>query len=420
MDEKAFDIISFYGDNSNYNYAQGYDAFSKSLIHDFPEEKEAIIKYCETLQEVCTRFPLYNLRVGDYMQKSEFLEVDTKTFIESLTSNKRLQNVLAGNNPLYAGIGNKTPIYVHALVLNSYIESSYRLVNGGSQLAKLLCKIILDNGGVIKNRTEVTKLVVEDGIVSHVETSGGTTFSGDYFISNIHPAKTLELTESDQIRHAYRSRIKGLENSISAFILNITLKPGMWKYENSNYYCYLNDDVWDTMDHDDQNWPLSYALFYSGLRKDKEYAEGMTIMAYMRMEEVEKWKNTYTTVGRPGARGSDYDEFKRQKSEKLIDVIEMKFPNLRKAIKNYYASTPLTFRDYMGTDDGSIYGIAKDYKDPLKTFISPRTRIDNLLLTGQNINLHGVLGVSISSLVTCSILLGMNELIKKIDDAQIE
>ena len=74
----------------------------------------------------------------------------------------------------------------------------------------------------------------------------------------------------------------------------------------------------------------------------------------------------------------------------------------------------------MGTHDGSIYGIAKNYKDPLKTFISPRTRIPNLLFTGQNINLHGVVGVAISSLVTCSELLGMEQLVKMINDAQEE
>ena len=110
----------------------------------------------------------------------------------------------------------------------------------------------------------------------------------------------------------------------------------------------------------------------------------------------------------------------KRKAEKLLDVVEVKFPGLKAAMLNYYTSTPLTFRDYMGTDDGSIYGIAKDYKDPLKTFISPRTKVENLLLTGQNINLHGVLGVTISSVVTCSVILGMPEIIKKIDDAQIE
>ena len=379
LDEKAFDKIHFYTDEKEYSYSQGYALFSKSLLEAFPNEKEAIEKYCLTLQDVCEKFPLYNLRQGDYMEKSIYLEIDTKTFIESLTEDKRLQNVLGGNNPLYAGIGDKTPIYVHALVVNSYIESSYRLINGGSQIAKLLSKIITNNGGIIKNRTEIKKFVVENNRVAYAEAADGKCYEGDYFISNIHPAKTLQLADTEFIRPAYRNRINSLENSVSAFIINITLKPGQYKYVNTNYYCYLEDDVWNSMEYTDESWPLSYALFFSGMPKQTEFAEGMTIMAYMKFSEVSEWKNTFNTVGKPSDRGLEYDAFKKRKAEKLLDVVEVKFPGLKAAMLNYYTSTPLTFRDYMGTDDGSIYGIAKDYKDPLKTFISPRT-IDFQLL----------------------------------------
>ena len=72
----------------------------------------------------------------------------------------------------------------------------------------------------------------------------------------------------------------------------------------------------------------------------------------------------------------------------------------------------------MGTDDGSIYGVDKDYRDPLRSFVSPHTKVDNLLLTGQNINLHGVLGVTVSALITCSFITGLPYLLNKIEDAQ--
>jgi all-trans-retinol 13,14-reductase len=90
---------------------------------------------------------------------------------------------------------------------------------------------------------------------------------------------------------------------------------------------------------------------------------------------------------------------------------------LRKAIKSYYTATPLSYRDYIGNDDGSLYGIAKDYRNPLKTFISPRTKIPNLYLTGQNLNLHGVLGAAMSGLVTCVALMGNESVIEKIKNA---
>ena len=420
LDEEAFDRIVFYDDGKEYKYAQGYDKFAATLLSDFPGEKEAIDKYCETLQSICKSFPLYQLRIGNYAAKSSFLEVDTKAFIESLTSNKRLQNVLGGNNGLYAGIGDKTPIYVHALVLNSYIESSYRFVDGGSQIAKLLSRIITGGGGTIKKHTDIKKIVANQTLVEYIEAADGTKFYGDYFISNAHPNQTLKMLDSEIIRKAYRNRISGLENSLSAFILNITLKPKSFKYQKTNYYCFLNDDVWTSMNYTEENWPLSYCLFYSASSKSEEYAEAITLMAYMRYDEVEKWKDTFNTVLHPNSRGEDYEEYKRKKAEKLIDVAEKKFPGLRNSIIGYYSSTPLSFRDYLGTEDGSLYGIAKDYKDPLRTFISPRTKIPNLLLTGQNINLHGVLGVSVSSVVTCAEIVGIQNLIDKIDHAQTQ
>lgn len=78
-------------------------------------------------------------------------------------------------------------------------------------------------------------------------------------------------------------------------------------------------------------------------------------------------------------------------------------------------ATPLTYRDYQGTADGSMYGIEKNWTDPLKTFIAPRTRLTNLLLTGQNLNLHGVLGVTLSALLTCGEIIDIAQLLKEIN-----
>ena len=90
--------------------------------------------------------------------------------------------------------------------------------------------------------------------------------------------------------------------------------------------------------------------------------------------------------------------FKKRKAEILLDCVEEKFPGLRSKYQNILHSYALSYRDYIGNDDGSMYGIAKDYSNPLKTFISPRTKIPNLYLTGQNLNLHGILGATMSGL----------------------
>jgi all-trans-retinol 13,14-reductase len=53
-----------------------------------------------------------------------------------------------------------------------------------------------------------------------------------------------------------------------------------------------------------------------------------------------------------------------------------------------------------------MYGYVKDSGNPLKSMISPKTKISNLFLTGQSVNMHGILGVTIGAFVTCSEILG--------------
>jgi all-trans-retinol 13,14-reductase len=417
LDKDAFDRIEFAGDPQIYAYAQGYDHFRETLTAAFPDEAEAIRKYCEGLQDTCAKFPLYNLRPGSSFEKMNILELDTQTFVESLTDNKKLQNVLVATNLLYAGMPYRTPFYVHALIMNHYIESSWRFVDGGSQIARYLYKEIVARGGVFFKRVNVTKLVEEGGMLRYAESADGRRFYGKLFISNVHPHNTMQMVQSDIIKKAYRNRLENLENTMSAFTLNIVLKERTFKYRNYNYYYLDEADAWCGPKYNEGNWPRMYALYWSPSSKDPEYADGVTLITHMRYEETAAWAGTFNTVTEEDERGAAYAEFKRARSERLIDFVCQKFPDLREAMVSYYAATPLTLRDYMGTDDGSLYGYAKDSQDPLRTSISARTKIPNLLLTGQNVNLHGVLGVTVSAVLTCAEILGIDSLIQKIRNA---
>ena len=418
MDEDVFDKILIAGDEKQYVFAQGYENFIQHLLKDFPNEEKALRLYCDKIQEVCSKFPLYNLRTGGNInEKNAVLGIDTRTFIESITDDKKLQAVLVGNSMLYVLQSGKTPFYVHAMILNSYIESSWKCIDGGSDIGKFMVKNIREHGGVIHRNTEVKKIVVEDGEVTHVELADGSKIYAKNFISNMHPVRTLEMTESNLIKHAYKSRVKSLENSIGGFVVNIVFEKDAYPYLKNNFYYIKEGREWDLTEHNEETWPLCYAVFCSASSKSPVYAESMTLLAYMHFDEVKEWAGTFNTISKEEDRGADYEAFKKRKAEKLLDCVDEKFPGLRKAIKSYYTATPLSYRDYIGTDDGSMYGIAKDYNNPLKTFISPRTKIPNLYLTGQNLNLHGILGATMSGLVTSVAFLGNENIIEKIRNA---
>jgi all-trans-retinol 13,14-reductase len=417
MDENFVDGLIFKDDPVIYRYGQGYDNFIRIMLSYFPDEEIAIRAYCDKMREICRGFPLYNLHTGTYSQGESAYTTDVQAYIESITSNKKLQCVLAGTNILYAGAPNKSPLFVHALIINHYIESSWKFVDGGSQIARYLAKEITSHGGKIITHVNVVKLKEEGGKVTYAEDAKGERYYADLFISNVNPVKTIEITESNMFKNAFRSRLKSLESTISMFYANVVMKKKSFKYMNSNIYCYEQEDPWCVSEYTDDTWPQGFAMFFVPSSRSTEYAEGLTVMSYMRMDEVDQWKETFNTVSNESERGEAYEAFKRAKAERLFDRVEKRFPGFKDAIKSYTTATPLTARDYIGADDGSLYGYAKDYREPLKTFISPRTKIPNLLLTGQSINMHGVLGVTISAVATCAQVLGMEYLVEKIRNA---
>ncbi len=416
LNEDGFDIITFDNDTVSYPHAQGYDNFIRQLTKQFPEEKKAIETYCNKLKEVCHKFPLYNLEEGKpYGNDAEIFQQSAKHYIESVTTNKKLRAVLAGSNLLYAGDPDKTPLYVHALSINSYIESAYRCADGGSQIAKLLLKRLKENGGEAYKHSEVVNMTCENKQLKSVQIKDGTIVTGDVFISNIEPKHTLKMIGEEHFRKSYTYRIQEMESTISAFSIHIVLKPKTFKYLNKNYYHFKDyQKVWEGHKYTEESWPETY-MVSMGVRKNQgEWGEQLTTITYMNYDEVAAWEDTFNTVAHKNKRGQDYEEFKKEKTEKLLDELEKKFPDLRNCIQSIYTSTPLSYRDYIGCNKGSMYGYVKDVNDPLKSFISPRTKISNLYFTGQSLNMHGILGVTISGVVTCSEILGGEYLINKI------
>lgn len=417
MDEDAYDIISFDDDEHEYPHAQGYDNFVKQLKKYFPDEEEALKEYCKKLVDTCDSFPLYNLKNSEVKYDPAVLSENAKEYIDSITQNEKLRAVLAGSNFLYAGIEDKSPLYVHALSVNSYMQSSWRCINGGSQITKQLIKQLKKYGGETYKYREVSGFGFEEDKLVSAKIKNGEEVFGDIFISNIEPKTTLNLVGKKRFRKSFYNRVQGLENVGSAFSLYLVFKPNTFKYLNHNYYHFKDSTkVWKTMHATQETWPEGYMASMNVSAKQNEWAESMTLITFMDFNEVKQWEQTHNTTAEEMDRGEAYKRFKEQKTEQFLAEVEKKFPEIRDCIQSVHASTPLSYRDYIGGQNGNLYGYVKDSNNPMKTFISAKTKIDNLYLTGQSINMHGVLGVTIGAVVTCTEILGKDYLVNKINN----
>jgi len=416
LDEDGYDIISFEGDDNRYPHAQGYENFVEQLAKFFPHQRANLELYVNKVREVCRMFPLYNLDDSKKdFENAWYLNIDSKAFINSIITDPKLQQVIGGSNMLYAGLEGITPFYVHALVVNSYIESSYRCIDSSAQIARHMTQSIKDMGGEVHNYSEATLFHFSGDEISEVELTNGSRIAAKMFISAIDLSRTVDMVKGSQLRAAYKHRIHGLDNSISSFLLNLVFKPGSMPHLTHNIYHYTQPDVWSGPRYTQDTWPECIGMFGTTSSKHPDEMDNCSIMTYMRYEECAKWAHTQSTIPRNiQFRGEDYEAFKLEKADKVLEIMNRRFPGLKDSIQSYSCATPLTYRDYIGSRDGTLYGIIKDYNEPMKSFITPRTKIKNLFLSGQNINLHGIMGVTVNAVLTCSEILGHPYLINKI------
>lgn len=414
LDRACYDEIIV--NNKSYYLAQTHDGFVETLAAQFPEEREGLAHFMAAMQDVCDHFPLYRMRLGSSEEKEKVIHTGLKEVLDRFIQNETLKQVLCGNNLLYAGHYETTPFYLYALVQNSYIESSFKFKQGSAQLAKLLQDIIQEHGGKVMRNSTIQLIHETNGRIDYVEDTHGTRFIARNFISNLHPAETYRLLPGSVIKTATRKRIASTENTLSAFMLNISLKEASIPYVNHNIYVHKEADVWKDVQAAHRDLPNSYGIYFYP-DAELRYATGISVLTYMHAHDVPVASETFRTTSAFKSRGNAYELWKYKKAIQILEQIEDITPGLKDAEKKIDACTPLSYRDYLNTPDGSMYGFRKKLNDIANTTYSVRTKIPNLFLTGQNINLHGVLGVSITAVLTAAELMGLDYLVNKIQKA---
>ena len=411
LDDEAFDTVYYKG--KTYNFAMGHERFIETLCQSFPRERESLQRYTQLLKEVGDLISIKHLRQGTIaVEGMKHFCTSAAGLIQDITPDNALQNVLAGSALLYGGLKDVSTFYQHAMINNSYIEGAYRFIDGSMQVSHELINVIRANGGTVLNNSEVTRIIVENEKVQGVEINGEERLESNYVISNIHPKRTLEILDKSRcIKNAYMTRINSLENTYGIFTLYLVMKPGSYPYQNRNLYLHGHNEVW----YDRKRYPghtTNCMISMQASSENSEYASVISILTPMYMNELSEWKETL-----PERRGESYRSFKKEKAQQILQFIREHGIDLEGGIAEMHATTPLSYRDYTGTEEGSAYGIIKDYKCPQIGFVSTRTRLGNLFLTGQNLNVHGALGVTLTAMLTCADFVGSEYLAKKVGNA---
>jgi all-trans-retinol 13,14-reductase len=413
LDAHGFDHIILGNEQESYPLATRAH-FVESLLPHFPGKGDALQEYLKLVSDVSSKFPLYNLRIGDPSDKLSVFGLELMSTLRSLTRDERLAQVLAGNNLLYAGVEGVTPFYLHAMSTEGYLHSTHKVVPGSSRIAKSLWRELQLHGGDLYRHTDVRLLHEETGTIQYAQTADGQRFYGKDFIAAIHPTVLFSMTDSKALRPAFRERVAMLPSTPPGVMINLVLRPGTIPYPAHNIYWHPSGEVLAKVSSSGIEWPDTQALFFNEDASHPGFAESVTVLVYATDNAFADWQGSENITGVHIRRSHAYHESKEAYADAILSKTFTRFPELRNAVLARSIATPLTIRDYTGTPGGSLYGPLKDVARPGFSSLSVRTRIPNLYLTGQNLNMHGVMGVSISALATCGEFLGLDYLLGRI------
>ncbi|MBP5388142.1 MAG: NAD(P)/FAD-dependent oxidoreductase [Prevotella sp.] len=413
LDRTGYEVISLNG--NLYKYANGREAFIKQMSDYFPHQHENLVRFYDLVDRVAGASSLHSLKYAetDAAINTEYQLRSINNVIDSIITDPLLAKVLVGNLPLYAAEKDKTPFSTYAFIMDFYNQSAFRIVGGSDSVARSMQQTIQRYGGRVLKRHQVTRIVCDDTHAVGVEVNGSQFIEADIVISDAHPMRTLELIDSKIIRPVFRKRINSMPQTVGGFSVYLEFKDATVPYMNYNYYGYNQGTPWGCERYDENTWPKGFLYMHFCQDNTPVFAKTGVVLSYMQMDEVRRWMGTQV-----GKRGQDYEDFKNRKSELLLNSLECHFPGIRHSIKNIYTSTPLTYQNYTGTQDGSMYGIAKDVCLGSAGRVPHKTRIPNVFQTGQNINSHGMLGVLVGTIVTCSELLSAETIYQQIVEAE--
>ena len=413
LSDDGFDYFHFL-DGQTYQHASGLDNFIDTLASRFPEDRDGISAIAQKMQNIGDMIAPEVLRGGRLYSRGgkDYTSVSAYSEIEKSITNERLRNVLAGNTGLYAGNRLTTSMYEYGVITHSYIQGAYAFEDGSQQLADLMARQIERNGGEVRLNARAEKIHLEGDKAEYVEMASGERIYGNRIISSIHPSTTFSMLENNTVyKKAFFTRMNSLANTYGIFTTYLLMKPNTVKYENNNHFYFNLDDVWG-LEAQYKGVNIPGVLMCMQPNSRNEYTDVISLLVPMPFEQCARWADT--TVGR---RGEEYNEFKERFSSAVIDFVSHYNPSLKHNIETVHTASPLTYRDYTSTPEGSAYGLVKDCRNPLASLVFARTKISNLLITGQSLNIHGCLGATISSAVTCTEILGEEYLAKKIGNA---
>jgi all-trans-retinol 13,14-reductase len=372
-----------------------WEAWDAKLKETWPEESAGIDKFhtlCSglmgdllTLKDLFrqTGFKAFLTKAQVPLKQKTFFEWKDKTaqnLLDECFTNEDIKAVVA---QLWVYYGAPLPEATSLLLLaatDGYLTDGIWHIKGTSQaLSNAYAERIEELGGDVKVGELVTKIVIEDGMATGVETALGNKYSSRYIVCNTDPYQMVfKLIGEENLPADYVTKLKEMKPANSLFGvymgLNIDLKAKGYDFTEAIYSTSKDTTVlYDKMMTGDFANGACTVTIYSNYGDPIYAPPGKSVVVLHSYSDINIWPKDQ----------AEYIKMKEEKANELVALAANVIPELAdpKNIEVREVITPVTLNEYTMNEGGTIYGFYMNVDQWQK--IPNDTPIDNIFIASN-------------------------------------
>ena len=395
-------------------FHENIDMFIEEVAKVFPKEKENFKRFYADLSDqymkVIAENP--NFITPDAMKKEKGLKALLSHPIEYMRflgyMNKNTESILKKyfkdpevfnffdkltSTYCYTNVKETPAILSSVMFVDNHFGGSYYPAGSTLNLVGKLEKVIEENNGKMIYKTEVEKIIVEDNTATKVLLDNGDTIGSKYIINSGNVWNLYNKLLKDNSGEDIKKWVNSLEASYPSVVLFALVKEESIPSGTLPIEMLIGDKA----KLNEQEITTYILSIDDKTLCPKGYHTVMAIGPTFK-----KWpkgfKNDYNTT--------KYREMKEIEKNRILDVLEKRFPGFKKSICHVEISTPTTLNRYLLKEGGSAAGPKQKLGQHMMKRLKVKSEIANLFNCGESTVMGtGTPTVTISGISAANLIL---------------
>jgi len=402
LDPEGFDVYRF--PDHELRFCKGMDRYRDRLAAAFPRRKKAVDRFYKKISAVGRAISAQERLSDGHVAQAAVMALQNlypllrwafvpyESFLNTITDDPQLRAVLCAQlGDLGLAPSKVSAIYAMGLMLH-YSTGAYFPRGGSGSLRDALVEATTTHDGIFHTRCAAVNIQMKGKRALAVETEDGQRFEADAVISAIEPQHTFtRLMNPGDLPPVLRWKVQRSKASPGTFCIFLGMKRDISKHGmgRCNIWDYPHYDIENLMTPADPDpktgavRPTGFFLSPNSLKDDSgamapKGASTLEIVTMMPYGPFKHWDNMESYK-----RGPDYEAFKTNVGEALLQQVEQRYPGLVGNVEVREFASPVTNSYWVNAVQGGAYGPAAlpSQVGPLRCM--PVTGFDNLFLAGS-------------------------------------